>query len=151
GTDGVAITYSRPDANTLVASDPGRTVTTQYAPLSGNWFNLDVQKRPIVQVSDGAGVVVSHLFDTAGRMTSETNGANETTTFTYGTNGEITSTTDPTGVVRQYSNYGTHGHAQTMTVSGQSTTFSYDAVGNLTAPGVADATTGGVSGYEYDI
>jgi len=148
--DGVttAWTYTGDDVATELQPS-GNVVSFTYAP--GAVDRASPTRRPIARIEDSLGLVEERGYDTAGRLVSLTNGAGETTTFTYDSDQMLASRTDPAGVTTGFAGYGEHGHPTEITNSGAETTATrvYDAVGNLLElRGEIDI--GGVARREYD-
>jgi len=148
--DGVttAWTYTGDDVATELQPS-GNVVSFTYAP--GAVDRASPTRRPIARIEDSLGLVEERGYDTAGRLVSLTNGAGETTTFTYDSDQMLASRTDPAGVTTGFAGYGEHGHPTEITRSGSegSATRVYDAVGNLLElRGELDI--GGVARREYD-
>ncbi|MFH8474215.1 DUF6531 domain-containing protein [Streptomyces sp. NPDC018000] len=93
------------------------------------------------------GYAESWSYDTAGNITSHTDGRGNKTTYAYNTSNQLTSTTDPLSGKTVYT-YTALGSLETVkTPRGHVTTYGYDATGNRTSvtPPLGEKTT-----FTYD-
>lgn len=129
--DGVTTTWSYASDDVATRIDPSGNVTTfTYQPNGVN--RDDPRRRAVLAIADSIGPVESRSYDGSGRLVAVTNGAGETTAFTYGSHEMIATRTLPTGLIWSYEDYGVHGHATSVTPPGQGdpVVLGYDAVGN---------------------
>jgi YD repeat-containing protein len=100
-------------------------------------------KGPRTDVND----VTTYAYDDKGNLSSVTNAAGHVTTFSnYDADGKIGRITDPNGLVTDFS-YTARGWLASRTVGSESTTYTYDNVGQMTQVTMPDGAT--VS-YTYD-
>lgn len=129
--DGTSATLTYVDDDVASRTEPsGNVVTFTYEPNGVNRENP--WSRPILAVVDSVGPIESRTYDAQGRLASITNGAGETTNFTYGASQMVATTTRPSGVVTTLSDHGEHGHPRAGSIGDFAFEFAYDAVGNLT-------------------
>ena len=88
-------------------------------------------EKPIRRVADALGLVEERIYDVRGRMIESKNGMGEIRRFTYSAEGSLGSVTEPDGGRQLFSDYGEHGHAETVVRGGLAFGRSFDAVGNL--------------------
>ncbi len=107
----------------------GNVIARSYAPAGVD--RERPRRRPILRVDDSLGLVEEREYDANGRLVATTNGAEETTTYTYHADGALATVTSPFGVVRQLSGYGEHGHPTSLKVGQVTADLVYDSVGNI--------------------
>ncbi|MFE3151823.1 DUF6531 domain-containing protein [Streptomyces sp. NPDC059218] len=123
----VAITDQRGNTTSMTYDSAGRMLT-RSAPTA-------------------LGYKESWTYDTAGNITSHTDGRTNKTTYTYNTSNQLITTTDPTGGKAGYT-YTTLGAVATVTTPrGKVTTYGYDAAGNRTS---VTAPLGEKTTFTYD-
>ncbi|MFE9836548.1 DUF6531 domain-containing protein [Streptomyces sp. NPDC005551] len=109
----VAITDQRGNTTSMTYDSAGRMLT---------------RKAPTA-----LGYGESWTYDTAGNITSHTDGRGNKTTYTYNTSNQLTSATDPLAGKTSYT-YTTLGSLETVTSPrGKVTTYGYDPAGNRTS------------------
>ncbi len=104
---------------------PARTV--RYA--AGAIEPRDPERRPVLEVRDGLGLVVARTYGADGLAADETNGAGETTTWTW-QGPTLVAATGPDGREVRFLEHGEHGHAARVERGGAVFAWYYDAVGN---------------------
>ena len=105
------------------------------------------ETNPRNQVTTSAYYSNTTADHTLGDLQSVTNAAAQTTTFDkYDRNGQLLQSTDANGVVT-LNTYDPRGRLLTATVGGQTASYSYDPVGQLTRITLPDTSW---IGYEYD-
>jgi RHS repeat-associated protein len=108
-------------------------------------FAFDDQHR-ITQVTHPDGASASYTFDDQNNVTSATDENGHKTKYAYDDNGNLTQQTDPTGAVTKYT-YAPNGNVATVTDTGgtggaaRTTTYDYNAAGNVTSIHQPDGTT----------
>lgn len=96
---------------------------------------------------DPRGAQTTYAYDTMGNLTTVTNPLGHVTAFSnYDANGRPRATTDPNGVVTSLT-YNFRGQITSRVTLGQTTTYSYDKVGQLTK---VQEPSGAVLSYGYD-
>ncbi|MBY8881772.1 DUF6531 domain-containing protein [Actinacidiphila acidipaludis] len=121
-TDGSAETDGAAYAFT---HDTEQRLTAVTNPLGQSWtYTYDAAGR-LVEETDFSGRTLGYRYDAAGQLTERSNGAGETVTFTRDVLGRVTAFTD----------------------AGGTTSFAYDAAGNLVRTANADAEIV----YAYDV
>lgn len=122
---------------TLVGA--ARIWTYTYSPL-GQVLTI---KGPRTDVND----LTSYAYDEKGNLTSSTNAAGHVTTLSnYDLNGRVGRIADPNGLITDLT-YTPRGWLASRTVGGESTTYTYDGVGQLTQVSMPDNST---ISYTYD-
>lgn len=100
-----------------------------------------------LQVVAADNGITTYTYDTNSNLLSETDPLNRTTSYTYDSAGNRTTVTDAMGRATLYTY---NGFAQVTSVTdpvGHATIYTYDLTGNLTS--MTDA-SGAITGYEYD-
>ena len=124
-----------------------RTLTYQADGVN----RVQPETRPIASIRDSIGAVETRSYDADGRLRGVTNGASETTTFTYGADEAIASIARPDGSMLHFRQYGEHGRASEVGLDGfHWTTQSFDAVGNTMRSAEPAPYSGGVTELHYD-
>lgn len=101
----------------------------------------------ITKYTDKLNRITTYTYDSQGNLTSTTNPLNETTAFTYDANGQMTSVTDPLNHTTTFQ-YDSQGNLTQVTDAlNHSVNMTYDAVGRMTS--VTDA-LGRQTSYTYD-
>jgi len=130
------LSWSPNGANlTRVVDDEGNQVDFTYDDLNN-----------LVTVVDPLDYLTTYAYDGT-LLTSSTDALNNTTSYTYTTEGFLASVTDPLGLTTTYT-YDTYGQRTSMTDTlGNTWQYAYDSLGRMT-----DSTdpAGTVSHYEYD-
>ena len=131
--NGHATSYSHDASNELVS------VSYQTAQPGNVSYTYQADGRRL-SMSDGTGTT-TYQYDSLGRLTQTTNGANATVGYSYDLAGNLTSITYPGGVGSVSRTYYTNGWLKTVSDwLGHTTTYSYDPDGNLSGnpagPGV---------------
>ena len=125
--------------STAAATGTARTTAYTYN-AAGQILTID---GPRTDVAD----ITQYAYDAQGNLISATNALNRVTTLgAYDANGRPGSLTDPNGLVTTLS-YDPRGRLISRSAGGETTSYSYDGVGNLTGvtlPG------GAVYTYSYD-
>jgi len=86
-------------------------------------------------------------YDNDGNLSTQTNAANHTTSYSnYDLNGRVGRITDPNGLVTDIS-YKPRGWISSITVGGETTSYDYDGVGQVTLTTLPDGST---ISYAYD-
>jgi YD repeat-containing protein len=121
------------------ANGTARTTTYTYDTY-GQVLTAD---GPRTDVTD----VTAYAYDPQGNLTSVTNALNQTTTLgNYDANGRAGSLTDPNGLVTSLK-YDLRGRLLTRTAGGETTSYTYDGVGQLIT---VTTPTGAAYTYTYD-
>lgn len=107
----------------------GNTLRFSYAVGAVN--RGDPLALPLRRVEDDLGVRLELEYDARGRAVAITNGAGETTRFSYGSDEMLASMTSPAGVRLELLDYGAHGRPTRLRRAGEEVSRSFDAVGNL--------------------
>ncbi|MFF7980191.1 RHS repeat-associated core domain-containing protein [Streptomyces sp. NPDC007901] len=151
--------YDAQDRNTTVTRPDGTVTKTAY--------NAD---GTIDKTTDAAGAVTTYGYDAQGRRTSRTDPDQHTTTSAYDAAGNLTQVTDPSNRTTTYAydpagnvtgidysdtstadvttiDYGPLGHRTSMTDGTGTSTWTYNAFGDLTAQTNG---AGNAVGYGYD-
>jgi RHS repeat-associated protein len=158
-------TYNAADQVTSVTYPGGQELTFTYNAQTGQRESMtDVASNYTVnysyttlgqlsQLTDGHGnVLVSYTYNDAGQLVQETLGNGTSSTYVYDAGGDLLDVTnlaaDGTTVLSSYSyTYDTLGNPLTMTTSAGTTTYGYDASGQL----ISVALPGGQTiTYAYD-
>lgn len=105
----------------------------------------------LLTAADPLNNTTSYVYDSQGNLTSVTNAAGQITTLAnYDANGRVGRITDPNGVVTDL-NYTVRGWLSSKTVTAQgiaeTTSYDYDGVGNMTQATLPDGTA---VHYTYD-
>jgi RHS repeat-associated protein len=165
--DNRTTTWSYPAAGQTVITHPGADVTDET--FNANYQPTSITRAAgtssattealayddslnLVQVTDGNGQSVSYGYNYSGDRTSETDGSGRNTTYsTYDGTHDVTSTTDPLGHITTFTYTGLEptsvSRTQTETGKVQTTTYGYDAQGDLAS--VTDPLTNKTT-YGYD-
>jgi len=108
--------------------------------------------RGLLESRDSLGLVERRGYDANGRLTSVTNGANETTTLAYGADEAVASVSSPDGTQVRLTSTGDHGWPSFVTFAGSSDAAvdTYDAVGNRVRGTTPDPLSGGVVLRSFD-
>ncbi|MBM4384213.1 MAG: hypothetical protein FJ091_12725 [Deltaproteobacteria bacterium] len=105
----------------------------------------------LAELSDSIGLVERRRYDAQGRLTSEENGANEATTFTYAADESVASIVHATGATSHFDAVGEHGHATRVSLDGVAwVDVALDAVGNALVSARPTPYSGGVARVTYD-
>ena len=107
----------------------GNVVLYEYA-LEAHDFERPLQA-PISRVTDSLGLVEERSYDVQGFLATVSNGAGEERRFAYNQDRRVSILWKPGGESVWMSDYGEHGHAETVTVEGKMHSRVFDAVGNL--------------------
>jgi YD repeat-containing protein len=95
----------------------------------------------------GPGVNLTQTYDEQGNLSTVTNAASHVTRYSnYDVNGRVGQVTDPNGLVTTFA-YGPRGWLDSVSSGGETTSYTYDAVGNLKTVTMPDGTT---TTYSYD-
>jgi RHS repeat-associated protein len=134
-------TYNAGDQLTQIADQAG--VTENYSYTAAGQLN---------NVTDGSGnLIVSYTYSLAGRQVGQINGNGTYTTYTYSLNGNLTDLINfaPDGSVNSRFDYtyNAFGVITSMTTLAGTTTYGYDADGQLTS---ARLPSGEVLTFAYD-
>ncbi len=122
-----------------LANNNTRTTTYTYD-SNGNVLTIN---GPRTDVTD----TTTFTYNSSGNRTSMKNALNQTTNYTsYDVHGRLLSMTDPNGVVTSMT-YDARGRIKTNTVAGDTSSFDYDAAGNLTKITLPNAS---YLSYTYD-
>jgi RHS repeat-associated protein len=107
--------------------------------------------RALLEHGDALGVIERRAYDASGRLASITNGAGETTSFSWGADEALASVTAPDGVTLQLANTGEHGKATRVSLDGVAwSDRAFDAVGNPTRALAPSPYSGGARAFAYD-
>ncbi|MEV4920930.1 DUF6531 domain-containing protein [Streptomyces tirandamycinicus] len=130
----------------LETIDPyGKSITYDYDRYLRPAAITDQRGNTTKMTYDGAGRMLtrsapaalgyseSWTYDTAGNITSHTDGRSNKTTYAYNTSNQLTTTTDPLGGVTAYTYSPLGSLATVKTPRGKTTTYGYDATGNRTS------------------
>jgi RHS repeat-associated protein len=147
GTVSATLTYNTSGSNT------DGTIATALAPGNGTNktvynYNTDHQLTSITPVT-GAGLgVKAFTYDPFGRLKTETDGAGNTTTYTYDNDDRqlTTAFSDSTGTVTN--TYDAAGNLLTQASATGTVTNTYDQVSRLTS--TSNSAGGGTISYGYD-
>jgi RHS repeat-associated protein len=139
GERNFAFTYDvKGNLLTSTVSSPTSTSTSTY---TYNWAGQ------VLTSTDPLGHVATYAYDGAGNLTSVTNALGQTVAYTsYDANGRPLTIQDANGVVTNLS-YNFRGQVTSSVTQGQTTTYSYDAAGQLTQ---LQAPSGAVHYFTYD-
>ncbi len=151
---GLATVFQRA-TNWIQIQSPSQKMRVTFTPVSSNaHFREAPKERPASRVEiDDAGwrLVSANHFGSGGRLTATENGEGEAKFYYYDPgNGAINRVQDPDDIVKTYSDWGSHGHPQKITMDDSSTSITYDAVGNRTKTGFVTPDSPGVSEIQYD-
>jgi RHS repeat-associated protein len=126
--DGLLATYTQSD---LLTAEPNRTWTYAFTALASGL--------KVMTTLDGPGLA--------------SNGVIDETTFSYNADGTLASTTDPNGLVTNFSNYDAYGNARRIVLpDGVAWELTFDAMGRLTRSVYnADASSDHSMDFTYDI
>jgi RHS repeat-associated protein len=130
--DGVQTNFVITDDDvTQVTEASGNVTSISYAP--GAIDPGSPNARPVDAVSDSVGSVFDRGYDLDGRLTTESNGAGDTTAYAWQTGSPtaLASVTSALGVVTSYGAQGDHGHPASATTGPHTKAFTYDLVGNM--------------------
>lgn len=138
------------DDPTMVIEPSGNTVRYTYEPNGVDQTNAT--QRPIAQISDDLGPVLTITYDPAtGLPIRQTNGEGETTTFEY-LGDKVVSTTAPWGDTTDFTSFGAAGYwldAEVSSLPEVTIHRKFDRVGNPIVA-VAGLQRGGVLDQAYD-
>lgn len=151
--DGTRTEWAFEGETEVVRTDPSGNVVRMSVRLDDGENRAAPFQRPIDRIEDDLGVIEERGYDAQGRLEWLENGAGERTTFAYDAGNQVSSITPPHGVATSLSDYGEHGHAETIGAGGETQTRAFDAVGNLlseTGFDVLDLRPGGEVSREYD-
>jgi YD repeat-containing protein len=155
--DGVSTSYSYDAQGNITSIVFPRSLTHSYSSY----------KRGIPQTeSQPEGIAISRIVSDAGNVTSETNGDNRTTAYTYDGLNRVTSITYPAGspVAISYAaasksasrgslvestSYNGFGQVVSVTLGGIVSTFTVDALGRMTFESDPGASSG--TSYQHDM
>ena len=159
--NGKTVKYSYDDMNRLIAVKGVDGATTKYSyDALGRRIATDGAKEDTVYAYDEVGNLVSqtttgaydlaleYAYDLSGRMTQESrteNGATLTSSYIYDALGQLTSFTRSDGQSETYT-YDPVGNMTAKTQNGVSTTMRYNAANQLTQ----SVTNGDTTTYSYD-
>ena len=151
---GLATVFDR-ESNRMTVTSPSQRMRLTFEDFASKaHFRKTPNSRPVklVEVNDAGWQRVSvNLFGVSGRLVVSANAEEEAKLFQYDqSNGAINRVQDPDDIVRTYSDWGTHGHAQKVTMDESSTFITYDAVGNRTKTGFVTPDSPGVEEIQYD-
>ncbi|MHB1950552.1 MAG: DUF6531 domain-containing protein, partial [Acidiferrobacteraceae bacterium] len=131
-------TDNTPDV--MIVSPNGRWVTIQYA--SNDLYNYPAGTSEITRITDNSGRSVSYTYDTNGRLTSATDPDGGVEHYTYvGTTDELQSVIRPNGQTWVTNVYDTNGRVIQQTLAdGGTYSFSYvtNSAGQVTQTTVTD-------------
>ena len=90
------------------------------------------RQRQVLTAEDPDSNTTTYTYNADGTMATMVNAASQTTTYnTYDSNKRLTKMTDPNGLMTQFT-YDYRGRMLTKVVGSLTTTYTYDAAGNLT-------------------
>ncbi|MCS5637853.1 MAG: hypothetical protein NZ990_15135 [Myxococcota bacterium] len=130
GPDGAVTRWFYENDNPVRVEWPwGNVVLYEYA-LEGHDFGRPLQT-PLARVTDSLGLVEERTYDVRGFPATVANGAGETRQSSYDDEGMLRILREPGGESAWMSDYGEHGHAETVSVQGNASSRVFDSVGNL--------------------
>ncbi len=148
-TNGRVTTSTDPEGKTKAISyEPSANSATVTEKDGGIWTHkYDNNLNVLLQSTDPNNNTTTYTYDTNKNITSKTDPDGSATTYTYDDSGNMTSTTDALNQTTTYT-YNTYGQVTGITASdGTTTTYTYDTNGNLTQ---TTDSTGAITKYEYD-
>jgi len=108
-----------------------------------NFGNMLTVKGPRSEIN----AITTFTYDTEGNLASQTNAAGHTTSYSnYDANGRVGRIVDPNGLVTDMS-YTSRGWLSSVSVGGETTSYEYDGVGQMTQATMPDGST---LRYTYD-
>lgn len=160
--DGTVATMT-PPGNAEYIYDAYGNPTLNSTPYS-TVYGLSMRGIPLTEAQPD-GINISRIVDNAGDITSETNGNNKTTGYTYDGLNRLTSITHPInnpvsigygpnsktatrGLLAEDTTYDGFGRPTSVSLGGILTTYQYDALGRMTFKSNPNSTAG--TSYSYD-
>jgi RHS repeat-associated protein len=127
--DGSDVRFEYAAADEVIRHDAGGNRTHIRFCLSRCENRADPFRRPVVEIADDVGPVEARNYS-QGRLVWVENGAGERTSLAYDSENMLARVTAPDGTELELSDYGEHGHPETVRLGGETEHRTYDAVGN---------------------
>jgi RHS repeat-associated protein len=149
---GRAMTYVYDELSRVVRQTDtfGRMTLFEYAEFPQGCGSCTIASRP-TRTTEPDGTITAMFYDTEGQLLSRTvaqgTAAQATTLFSYDSDGNMTSMTDPLGRVTRYTYDDEHHRLTQIDALGRVTKWTYDDDGNVIKTVAPD---GGVSKATYD-